>query len=188
MEAKYFVLPPLSERFHYIDKIQTPPTLMQQIDLLWQSIVISLLLWPRSFCQAIEWLLRPVIDFIKNTIDILFIKENPEFNYGAVSSIRENESSAFYRHYFQILDKDMFVKTLENALFEELVEFLDSKNIDTSELKSRQTQILNEGIIMSGGEINSKALSVGRRSRALFKQKRTTIEQSRRNSSGLRRR
>jgi hypothetical protein len=181
VEAKYFLLPPLQESFHGIDRIQSPATFMQKADLVWQSIVISLFLWPLSFSQVIYEVFKPVVDIIKQWIDILIIKENPVFNYGSITSIRENVGNTRYRQYFQFLDQDMYFKVVESALLEGLVEFLDNKNIDTSELKNRQSQILNEGIIISGGEINAKNLAVGKRARAIFnKRKVKTIEESRR--------
>jgi hypothetical protein len=182
MEAKYFLLPPLHESFHAIDRIQSPATFMQKVDLAWQSLVISIFILPLSFSRTVYELLKPLVDLMKQWIDILIIKENPVFNYGSITSIRENVSSTLYRQYFQILDKDMYLKAIESTLLEELVEFLDSKDIDTSELKSRQSQILNEGIIMSGGEIKATSLAVGRRARAIFK-KAKTIERSRLDNS-----
>jgi len=42
-----------------------------------------------------------------------------------------------------------------------LVEFLDDHNIDTSDLKERQTTILNSGVIVQGGDVNAESLAVG---------------------------
>lgn len=121
---------------------------------------------------------------VKRWIDILIIKENPVYNYGAVTSIRENVSNSLYREYFQILDKEMYLKVIENTLLEEVIEFLDGKNVDTSELKSRQTQIVNEGIILTGGEINAKSLAVGKRARSFFR-KAKSIEETRKENSKM---
>jgi hypothetical protein len=144
-------------------------------------LVISFFLWPLSFAGTVYKVLEPVIDIIKQWIDILIIKENPVFNYGSITSIRENVSNTRYRQYFQFLDQDMYLKVIESAVLDGIVEFLDSKNIDTSELKNRQSQILNEGIIISGGEINAKNLAVGRWARAIFNRKKAkTIKESRR--------
>jgi hypothetical protein len=41
------------------------------------------------------------------------IRCNPMYNYGAVQSIREQAASPNYRMYFQKLDKEMHVKTIE---------------------------------------------------------------------------
>ncbi|NJN12471.1 MAG: hypothetical protein HC836_50155 [Richelia sp. RM2_1_2] len=181
IEAKYFLLPPLQRIFYEIDSIQFPATFMQKVDLLFQSFLISFFIWPLSFAQTAYKIFKPIIDYFKKIIDILIIKENPGFNYGSITSIRENFSDTHYRNYFQFLDQDMYLKVIENALFEGIVEFLDSKNIDTSELKNKQSKIINEGIIMTGGEIRTGILAIGRRARAIFnKRKAKTIKKSRR--------
>ena len=189
IEAKYFLLPPLQGRFYEIDSIQFPATFMQKVDLLFQSLLISFIIWPLSFAQTVYKIFKPIIDYLKKIIDILIIKESPAFNYGFITSIRENFSDTYYRNYFQFLDKDMYLKVIENALFEGIIEFLDSKNIDTSEFKNKQSQIINEGIIMSGGEIRADNLAIGRWARTIFnKRKAKTIEKSRREANKANRR
>ena len=189
IEAKYFLLPPLQGRFYEIDSIQFPATFMQKVDLLFQSLLISFIIWPLSFAQTVYKIFKPIIDYLKKIIDILIIKESPAFNYGSITSIRENFSDTYYRNYFQFLDKDMYLKVIENALFEGIIEFLDSKNIDTSEFKNKQSQIINEGIIMSGGEIRADNLAIGRWARTIFnKRKAKTIEKSRREANKANRR
>ena len=48
------------------------------------------------------------------------------------------------------------------------MEFLNERNIDTSDLRQRQQYIMNAGVIVSGGGsvINQGAMSVGEGSRA----------------------
>lgn len=181
-EARYFLLPPLKNSFYAIDKIESPGTLVQKFDLAWQSLIIAILILPLSFSMNIYQLLKPAVLSINRWINKLIIKENPTFNYGAITSIRENYSSSLYRQYFQILDKEMYLKIFETTLLNSMVDFLDSKNIDTSELKNRQSEIINQGIIMSGGTINSKNLAVGRRAKVIAK-KFKTIETLRKNNN-----
>lgn len=173
IEARYFLLPPLQNNFYSIDKIESPGTLVQKFDLAWQSLLIALFLLPLSFSKTIYNLFEPIIIALNRWINTLLIKENPTFNYGAITSIRENATSSLYRQYFQILDKEMYVKVFEAILLNSTVEFLDSKNIDTTELKSRQSEIINQGIIMSGGSINSKNLAVGRKAKVISKKFKT---------------
>jgi hypothetical protein len=89
------------------------------------------------------------------------VRETPNFNYGAFISIRELASSGLYSQYFQKLDKEMYMKIIEREIFDALINFLDSKNIDTSELKERSNVIYNSGLILSGGSINATNLAVG---------------------------
>lgn len=58
------------------------------------------------------------------------------------------------------------------------MEFLDAHHIDTSDLKERQTTLLNNGVIMSGGKINAGAFSVGKGARAMVDRVRRTRKKS----------
>jgi len=49
----------------------------------------------------------------------------------------------------------MHIKIIERQLLESVVEFLDARNIDTSDSKKRQDTILNNGVIVSGGSFTA---------------------------------
>ena len=89
------------------------------------------------------------------------IKEDPNYNYGVNTSLREEVSGVRYTHYFQKLDREMYVKILDHEILETLTQFLDSKNIDISQLVDKQTSILNSGIIVQGGNVESESIAVG---------------------------
>lgn len=88
-----------------------------------------------------------------------------------------------YRRYFQKLDKEMHLKILERQILDTIVRFLDARNIDTSDLKERQTTILNNGLVVSGsGSIQAESLAVGPQAQALVdkvKRKRPASAESR---------
>ncbi len=89
------------------------------------------------------------------------IDEHPLYNYGVARSFREATSSDQFTHYFQKLDGDFYSKVLEREILAAIVDFLDEHNIDTSELKERQSTILNSGIIIHGGDVKAESLAVG---------------------------
>jgi hypothetical protein len=61
----------------------------------------------------------------------------------------------------------MHLKILERQILDTIVRFLDARNIDTSDLKERQTTILNNGLLVSGsGTIHAESLAVGTNSQA----------------------
>jgi hypothetical protein len=95
------------------------------------------------------------------------IREKSDFDYGAVASVRGEASALEYQRYFQKLDKEMYMKILERKILDGIIEFLDMRNIDTSDLKERQTTILNSGGIVSGGSIPTENLAVGERARTV---------------------
>jgi hypothetical protein len=89
------------------------------------------------------------------------IDDNPLFNYGTGRSLRESLGSDQFMHYFQKLDGDFYSKVLEREILAVIVDFLDEHDIDTSELKERQSTILNSGIIIHGGDVKAESLAVG---------------------------
>ena len=89
------------------------------------------------------------------------VDENPLFNYGTGSSFRESVSSGQFIHYFQKLDSVFYSNVLEREILSSIVDFLDAHDIDTSELKERQSTILNSGIIVQGGDVKAESLAVG---------------------------
>jgi len=97
------------------------------------------------------------------------IEKNPLFNYGAVTSLRQALSSGDYGHYFQKMDGDLYNKLFEHEVLDSLVEFLDAHGIDTSDLKERQNTILNNGVIVHGGDVKAESLAVGAGSHAVKK-------------------
>jgi len=58
---------------------------------------------------------------------------------------------------------------LEQTILESIVSFLDIRHIDTSNLKERQTMILNSGILVQGGDVRAESLAVGTGARAIKK-------------------
>jgi hypothetical protein len=64
----------------------------------------------------------------------------------------------------------MYVKLVQQRILDLVTEFLDKRNIDTSDLKERKTSIMNNGVIVSGGSIQAKSMAVGVGARALADQ------------------
>jgi hypothetical protein len=109
------------------------------------------------------------------------IKKNPMFDYGVSQSLRESMSSHRFVHYFQRLDREMYVKILEREILDTIITFLEDHNIDTSDIRERQTTITNSGIIVQGGDIEAQSLAVGAEARATY-----TVQQAAK-SEGTRR-
>jgi hypothetical protein len=95
------------------------------------------------------------------------IDENPEFDFGAGQGFRSALSSGEFAHYFQKADGDFYSKMLERAILDRIIAFLNEHQVDTSELKERQTMILNSGIIVQGGDLRAESLAVGTGAQAM---------------------
>jgi hypothetical protein len=171
VETKKFVLTPLDNVFRTID--DTVPLNGKE----WAGTVIGglvgspflLLAAPfRAYGAIIRWF-QGHSNHDKERRQL--IDMHPRFNYGTTSSLRQALSSGTYRHYFQKIDSDFFGKALERQILDSLVDFLESRGIDTCELRERQTTIMNSGVIVQGGDVNAESLAVGAGSRAVKKVK-----------------
>ena len=171
VETKKFLLTPLAQAFRTID--DTVPLDGKE----WVGTVVAglvagpflLLFAPLQAYAGVSRWFHELGDQDKARREL--IDKHPRFNYGATNSLRQALSSGSYQHYFQKIDSDFFGKALERQILDSLVAFLESRGIDTSELRERQTTIMNSGVIVQGGDVNAESLAVGAGSRAVKKVK-----------------
>ncbi len=160
-EASYFLLTPIAERFRAVDSMSPHFRFRRFVQFVFATAIKTpfLTLWApfgllwQIFDAFHRWSARRQEDEL--------IRENPAFDYGAAFSIRQWTSSNAYRRYFQRLDKEMYLKVLEKNILDSILTFLEEHDVDVSELKQRQTMILNQGVILSGGNMTTENLSVG---------------------------
>jgi hypothetical protein len=165
-EASYFLLPPLSEACHAVDRIHPLPSWRDNLRLLWESILATPLLWARSPRQVARALTAPLRHAWRLRRLRRQAAANPEFDYGATTSVRDEQKNTNYRQYFQQLDRDLYVKVVERQLLDSLLRFLDAHDVDTSEMRQRGSTILNNGVMMSGGVLQADTVAVGARAQA----------------------
>src|SRR5262249_303202 len=129
----------------------------------------AIFIWPFWLHYFVQLLQRPLANWLHVREMRKVVLENPAFDHGATTSLREHASSAgLYHHYFQKLDKEMYMKILEGQILDTIIRFLGDRNIDTSALREMQTRIINSGIIVSGGgSVEANTLAVGHGSTAL---------------------
>jgi hypothetical protein len=168
VEVSYFLLPPLKQEYRQIDEIQPNPTWRQRIQILQETFVKSLFLFPFAIFLLSGELIQPLARWTQRRYDRRLIRENPMFDYGASTSIRELAASNWYSHYFQKLDKEMYLKLVESQILDSIINFLDDHNIDTSDLRAREQTILNNGIIVTGGSVEARNLTVGKRAKSVI--------------------
>lgn len=87
--------------------------------------------------------------------------EDLGFNYGASVSVRELFIDTHYQNYYQLADASKHLNILDRHTLEALAVFLEEHHVDTTDLRNRQTAILNEGVIQTGGISNIGAQAVG---------------------------
>jgi hypothetical protein len=162
VENTQHILLPVKDIFRNVDR-------MQSLDLF-QGIRYFL----RSLAGAPVFAFLGILyvwDKLSKTVVAFFITEekkirrairgNPLYDYGVMTSVREMYSDARFIHYFQKLDYERYVKTLDQTILDTIADFLDVNDIDTTLFNGARNNIINNGVIMQGGVMNANALAVG---------------------------
>lgn len=161
VEASYFLLTPVGDRFRKIDSLNPELTFRR----VFGTVLIAGVTAPFLTIMAPFALLHRVMESIqessKRKQEEKQILDDPSFDYGATLSCRQRTSPHEYRRYFQKLDKEMYLKVLEKNILDSILTFLEENNVDVSELKQRQAMILNNGVIVSGGSMTTENIAVG---------------------------
>jgi len=169
-EAHSNLLTPVDDLNRNLERVHPSPTVLQFCIRLLSAFVTALpyLVW--GPINSLVRLIRPVIDVVVHWVEEWLVSEKPVFDFGATHSARELASnSASYRRHSIRQDGHMLTKTLESAVLESLIGFLDAHRIDTSSLRERETAILNSGIIISGGTINAGSLAIGKGAKSIMR-------------------
>jgi uncharacterized membrane protein YidH (DUF202 family) len=165
-EARYFLLAPVRNEHLAIDKLEPWPPLGQKLRIAASALVVTPFLLAAGVLRTLNEVRSAVRRWRAGRTTRRLIRTDPNFDYGATTSVRELAQSDTYRRYFQQLDREMTGKIVERQILDSIIRFLDERNIDTSEIEERQTAILNNGLIVSGGTLNAESLAVGTRARA----------------------
>lgn len=158
-EANYCVLPPLHARYHEIDDLLLRPSARAVGRLMWRSLFAL----PRTVLHCLPGVVNHLLARPRFERKVRLQRRDMEevftFDHGALLSVREAASDlrrtkdglalGYHRH-FQLLDEEMFTKTVEKRVIETLAEFLIEHNIDTAELRSRSEQIVNTNVTIGG--------------------------------------
>lgn len=172
VELTKTLLLPIQAKYKIIENLPRKISFTRFILMLQTSILTSFMNLGKAIFYGFVFVFTFFERFFeKSTIDKQ-IKENPLFDYGETSSIREDVSDTTLQTFYNAMDSEQLLKQVEKAFFNYLIHFLNSKNIDTSELVQQEATIINHGLIMSGGEINADSVTVGKKS-AIFGSKKS---------------
>lgn len=157
IEFDYLLLPPMHPDYYWVDEREITATSGK----IWE-------LFLRSFDKPVKILVGAPYRLLRSTMynaqqDKLarVARNNPAFDYGAPTSVRYIASDDDYHLFFQKLDKEMYLKTIQKQMLETIYNFLCEHQIDTSDFNRQQQTILNSGTIVSGREVNIGAMSTG---------------------------
>jgi hypothetical protein len=178
-DATYCALTPPRNEYRRVDSIDPHPPLGARLRAGAEAVRLVFTL-PFAALKAAGELPASWRAWRRRSRERREIARNPRFDYGATTSLRELAQAPGYRRYFQFIDRDMFAKVLEREVLDAIVVFLDEHDIDTSDIEERQSAVLNNGVIVTGGSLSAQSLSVGQQARS------AVIDGARRATAGAR--
>jgi hypothetical protein len=166
-EATWSVLPPLKEPYYVVDSMLQEPLPTILLTIAWQTLKKTPLLLATSIFTMLGAALAPILRALRQKREDLAIRARLRFDYGAVEGVRERAADNKYHRYFQKLDNDMFVKTVQDRVLTTVITFLDGRGVDTGSLSERSKTIMNYGVMLSGqASLRADSLAVGENARA----------------------
>lgn len=165
VENNYYVIPPIKEEHREIDRIKQESGIRYFILMLLKYIFMT-------FTQVFASITR-VMGYIGEGLGEMFgstpndrlkkiVRSSPDYDYGSSTSIRQYVAQNYYLQHFQKLDKERYHKTIDKRILNGLCNFLDSKDIDTTEFRERENSVLNTGIIVNaGGTLSGGNIAAG---------------------------
>lgn len=162
VEITATLLNPIALQYRILEQLPQKISFTRLVLIFQNSIITAISNLVKSvFYTASFFLTLPERLFEKSRIKKQ-IQENPLFDYGETSTLREDIADNSLQTFYNSMDDDQLFKQTEKNIFDSLINFLESKNIDTSDLSQQQTTIINNGLMMSGGEIKADNLVAGK--------------------------
>jgi len=163
---------PIAKKYRVIEQLPKSISFARFVLIFQTSFLSTIINVPMSLIYGMSFIFTTLpIKFFGNNAVNKQIKENPLFDFGEEETLREEVADTTMQTYYNSMDSEHISKQIEKAFFTYLITFIDSKNIDTSELTQQQTTIINNGLMMSGGEVKADNLAVGSMSKILGKLK-----------------
>jgi hypothetical protein len=165
-EVQYYLLAPLKEEYREVDVLASRPSRRSvRAELRGAPAHAAAMMVKAPFSVIGEaWRMRPWRNRDHSVRQ--FADADSEYNFGALTSVRELAQSGRYRKYFQQVDQDLNTKLISRKILDTIMDFLDTHNIDTSQFEEQRATILNQGLLISGGQVTAGAVAVGEGSRA----------------------
>jgi hypothetical protein len=165
-EVQHYLLAPLQPDYRQADRLASwslGQRLRTELRSAPRAVTATMIRAPFRITRLV---LRTGMGWRTERAALRRIKADPEYNFGAMTSVRELAQARHYRRYFQQVDRDLNTKFIDRQVLDTIVDFLDSHNIDTSQFQEQRSMILNNGLLVSGGEFKAGSVAVGEQARA----------------------
>jgi hypothetical protein len=170
VEARSFLLPPLSEDFLALKNMPLVPSFSEHVREFALSLCRATVIWAMVLGRAADFIQGGFLNtrerwLRRSTKEVL---ANQRYSYGWARSLRETWAGENFERYFQRVDQDFCKKVVQESLLDSLLKSLSQRNICTDSLKNATTTIHNEGVIVNGGSLQAENLTAGRSASSTF--------------------
>lgn len=166
LEITAVLMPPISDSHRWVDKIP-PSGFRQYIGDFVVSIFggMALMIWSPIYLFFLMQVGFAKIFTNPEKAIKKAIEQQPDYDFGAPIGLRRQLSDFGAISYFQNSDRRMAETAFTGRILRVFIDALDAYNIDTSELREQRTTLLNQGIIVQGGDLKAKNVAAGLGSR-----------------------
>ncbi|XZF15523.1 hypothetical protein ACTHGU_05260 [Chitinophagaceae bacterium MMS25-I14] len=164
LEVKFFISPALKVSLKGIDKLKKRIRFKDVASIMANSLVTTPILLIASPFVLLANVIRlsGIVEFFR---DLFGNEESEKELIGSNHIIDRLFRDQYYGDYFQSQDADFYLKTVEKRVLNTIIDFLEDHNINVSDFKESVVHILNNGIMMSGGELKADNVAIGNKSK-----------------------
>jgi len=152
---------PVADSYRWIDKL---PKRSWRTDLsdVYVGLLAGLVLPALAPFYLAYRLIAAVFDFmgLERRALLRAVQSDPTHDLGAPTSLRARTASG-KELYFQLMDRAGIEQAFAGRILREYIDYLSECGIDTTELRERRSMILNQGVIVQGGQLNATNLAAG---------------------------
>ncbi len=165
LEINGVIMPPVAENFRWVDQFapQGPWDVMFEFIAslfvgAWMMVVAPFYAMAK-FQEGLAKALGGEERALKNIRTS--VERTANFDFGAPLGIRRQVAAFGPVQYFQNMDRRAAEAAFAGRVTRSFIDYLDTCNIDTSELREQRTTLLNQGIMVQGGDVKADNLAVG---------------------------
>lgn len=140
-----------------------------------KTLILAAILFPFNIYTLIAlwhlivYLFNVVLWWANDVKQLRAAKAQEEYNYGLTETFRESVAAPIYQNYYGIQDLTMYWQTLDRAIIKGILDLLRQNNVDTSAFEDSTKNIINNGVMMNGGEFTASQVAVGNRSVSMMR-------------------
>lgn len=157
------VLSPVHTAYHVVDRLRGPLTPGARRGLLTQALLHTGTDFFGAPFRAGRQARFEARHNRRMVNEIKAMEQDPVYDYGARTSVRELALGPEYHNYFQVVDAERITALVQRHTLAAVREFLDTHGYDTTDFRAQQQTILNQGVIQQGGTsiVGNQAIGQG---------------------------